>query len=415
MTKTPPSTPGPAPAPAIDPNVLAAADAAALAHIQSQNPTQSPTTNRSFPAIPTFRPDLAKANYASTWFAKLESLFRLQNFTDGEKCALAVSALDESAFEDVSRALLPDKIQALTNFAKLQTTMINLYDRSESVFAKRYAAFNLEWKGPEYESPAAYAARVREHVGAMDWSTFNEAAGETMCMLLGMKHPALESFRMQILNLLTKDPATSMNTCVAAMNAALQTHHDQRLVVNPNINYVQAKKVANPSSSPRKGEKQYASCLSCGADHDRRSCKFRDAVCNFCHFSGHIEKVCRKKANNSRSFSDPENPNASNSKPPSRRPYIQNIRVEETSSTSSSPSKAKQPSVFRVNTVKVASTTPCSHASTAASSIPYSAQNPANLFHRGDFVQWRDEESNAWMFGRVTHCYNREFITKNIY
>uniref|UniRef100_A0A914Q3R8 Gag protein n=1 Tax=Panagrolaimus davidi TaxID=227884 RepID=A0A914Q3R8_9BILA len=352
----------PAPAPAIDSNTLAAAFATFTqmhAQMQSQNPTPAPTatTNRTFPAIPTFRPDLAKANYASTWFAKLESLFRLQTFTDGEKCALAVSALDESAFEEVARALLPDKIQALTDFAKLQTTMIKLYDRSESVFAKRYAAFNMEWKGPEYESPASLAARVRQQVGAMDCTSFNHAAVETMCMLLAMKHPALESFRMQILNLLTKDPATSMDTCVTAMDTALQTHRDQRLVVNPNINYVQVKKAANPSSSPRKGEKQRASCLSCGADHDRRSCKFKDAVCNFCHISGHIEKVCRKRANNSRSFSDSGTSNASNSKPPSRRPNIHNIRVDEATPTSSSFSNARGSTDdycgYRLNNIKI--------------------------------------------------------------
>uniref|UniRef100_A0AC35GKU6 Gag protein n=1 Tax=Panagrolaimus sp. PS1159 TaxID=55785 RepID=A0AC35GKU6_9BILA len=413
-TKKSSTAAAPNPASAIDPNTLAAAFATFTqmqAQMQSQNPSPAPTatTNRTFPAIPTFRPDLAKANYASTWFAKLESLFRLQTFTDGEKCALAVSALDESAFEDVARALLPDKIQALTDFAKLQTTMIKLYDRSESVFAKRYAAFNMEWKGPEYESPAAFAARVRQQVGAIDCASFNQQAVETMCMLLAMKHPALESFRMQILNLLTKDPATSMDTCVTAMDTALQTHHDQRLVVNPNINFVQVKKAANLSSSPRKGEKQRAPCLSCGADHDRRFCKFKDAVCNFCHISGHIEKVCRKRVNNSRSFSDSGASNASNSKPPSRRPNIRNIRLEDTTSTSSSSSNARGPTDdycgYRLNSIKVASPTPCSYASAAASSFPYSAQNPATLFHRGDSVQWRDDKTNAWMSGRVTDIY----------
>uniref|UniRef100_A0AC35EYZ7 Peptidase A2 domain-containing protein n=1 Tax=Panagrolaimus sp. PS1159 TaxID=55785 RepID=A0AC35EYZ7_9BILA len=337
--KTAPATaqaPASTSVPAIDSNTLAAAFDAFTqmqAQRQSQNPTPAPmaTTTRTFPAIPTFRPDLAKANYASTWFAKLESLFRLQTFTDGEKCALAVSALDESAFEDVARALLPEKLQSLADFAKLEKTMVDLYDRTESVFAKRYAAFNLEWKGPEYESPAAYAARVREQVGAMDWKTFNEAAGETMCMLLGMKHPALESFRMQVLNLLTKDPATSMNTCVAAMNAALQTNRDQRLIVNPNVNFVQKKVSTKVSTLVKKGGErpnQNLACPSCGGRHNRKDCKFKDAECRFCHIQGHIESVCRKKAGSKNTTSNESSANH-RSKPQPRTKvnsvYIQNV------------------------------------------------------------------------------------------
>lgn len=36
-------------------------------------------------------------------------------------------------------------------------------------------------------------------------------------------------------------------------------------------------------------------CYSCGSNHLRADCKFRNAVCHFCKGKGHIQKVCRKK------------------------------------------------------------------------------------------------------------------------
>ena len=37
-------------------------------------------------------------------------------------------------------------------------------------------------------------------------------------------------------------------------------------------------------------------CYRCGnSGHITTSCKFKDAKCNFCKFTGHLEAVCRKK------------------------------------------------------------------------------------------------------------------------
>uniref|UniRef100_A0A914Z7V6 RNA-directed DNA polymerase n=1 Tax=Panagrolaimus superbus TaxID=310955 RepID=A0A914Z7V6_9BILA len=311
MTPTPPQKS--TAAPAMDQQAFADALAAAMAKHQTQ------TSNRTLPNVPSFRPDPAKVSGASTWFAQLKSIFRLQTLKDGEKCALAIGALDGRTFEEVCRALLPDRIETLEDFVKLEATMVRLYDRAESVFAKRYAAFNMDWKGPENESPAAYAARVREQVGAMDVANFDRVAAETMCMLLGMKHPALESFRMQILNLLHKDPSTSMDACVTAMDNALQTHRDQRLVVNPNVNFVQKKKTSKKVSSfvKKGGDRPFSnvSCTGCGNNHNRKDCKFKDAVCRFCSTKGHIEAVCRKKA---ASKPQSSNGNAANQRPKSQ-------------------------------------------------------------------------------------------------
>lgn len=50
-------------------------------------------------------------------------------------------------------------------------------------------------------------------------------------------------------------------------------------------------------STPKTPEKvhQKGSCFSCGGNHRRDTCKFREAECHQCHKKGHIAKVCRGK------------------------------------------------------------------------------------------------------------------------
>ncbi|XP_064472875.1 uncharacterized protein LOC135387707 [Ornithodoros turicata] len=36
-------------------------------------------------------------------------------------------------------------------------------------------------------------------------------------------------------------------------------------------------------------------CISCGENHDRETCRFRNVTCNFCQKKGHIERACFKK------------------------------------------------------------------------------------------------------------------------
>uniref|UniRef100_A0AC35GY03 Uncharacterized protein n=1 Tax=Panagrolaimus sp. PS1159 TaxID=55785 RepID=A0AC35GY03_9BILA len=98
--------------------------------------------------------------------------------------------------------------------------MVNLFDRTESVFAKRYSSFHMTWSGPEHESIAEYCSRVRESVAACDPTKFGPVQYETMVLIMGMKHPALDIFRTQALQLLNKDPDTSLDKIQGAMTAS---------------------------------------------------------------------------------------------------------------------------------------------------------------------------------------------------
>ncbi|KRX70464.1 hypothetical protein T06_14280, partial [Trichinella sp. T6] len=48
-------------------------------------------------------------------------------------------------------------------------------------------------------------------------------------------------------------------------------------------------------SSKRQTYKQANVCASCGGQHNRAFCRFKNAVCRCCQKAGHIERVCRSK------------------------------------------------------------------------------------------------------------------------
>uniref|UniRef100_A0A914Z206 Peptidase A2 domain-containing protein n=1 Tax=Panagrolaimus superbus TaxID=310955 RepID=A0A914Z206_9BILA len=344
--------------------------------------------------------------------------------------------------------------------------MVRLYDRAESVFAKRYAAFNMDWKGPENESPAAYAARVREQVGAMDVANFDGVAAETMyCASCGGNHYRKDcKFKDAVCRFCSNighieavcrkkaaskpqssngnsanqcsKPRVSVNstyiqkvsqpvpfaadkrhmveigindvTITAQLDngadVTIMSDHDYQRIGCPTltgkaitalmangyqlkirgsframvtlkghaahvkihvadipttllgINFFESFRItlafatsghsvlhqfesnsnlfkevpANHRDSLKKGKKHFSPCFTCGDKHRRSSCKLCNAQCHFCQKIGHIEKVCRKKHNNRRSFFDCSDSDAAlQSSEPSRRPNVKTLRFAE--------------------------------------------------------------------------------------
>ena len=59
----------------------------------------------------------------------------------------------------------------------------------------------------------------------------------------------------------------------------------------------------------RKSDKEFKknpTCYRCGGPHLAPLCRFKETICRFCKKSGHVEKVCRSKANPKQSLSAPK-------------------------------------------------------------------------------------------------------------
>lgn len=382
MTLTPPQQQT-ASSTTVDPAILAAAVDAALKQLGTNSNTGRPIVQ-----TPPFLYDAAKPNSAALWISRLQSLFRLHKLSAEEQCALAINALDDSTYEKLHRALLPADISTLDDFDKFKSTLIGLFDRTESVFAKRYASFQLEWRGPEYESVAEYCSRVREMVSGCDPTKFGENQYQTMVVIMGMKHPALETFRIQALNLLNKDPDTSLEKIQETLTATYRTQQESMLPMGISVNYVKkvpsskkkhckrstsSSSVSSRDSKASSTSSKRGSCDSCGGQHLRTQCKFRNAECYSCGRSGHIKKVCKAKQ--------------------ASTPYNSAPRVT---------------THHRVNNVQVDQTT----LNCSAAPIAYSS-NSGTKFHRGDSVQWYDSKYEAWIPGRVMDIFDNVIDIKS--
>lgn len=262
-----------------------------MGNLDSSSETMLPLPH-SFPTLPTFRHDPADPTCASSWFDQIDIKFKFTSLNDEEKAGHALSALDSATFKKVCRAFLPTKPTAIKDYAKLKDVMIKMFDFTESLFAKRYSRFQIEWKGPEHESVTDLLARIRLNSTYFDMVNFTENELDTMTLLMSMKSIALEPYRIKILNMLNADPKTPLTACGEALSSSIQTQREQFLPVKqPAVNLVRKKK---PQRQSWVNNRSNDSCASCGGAHPRSTCKFRNETCRLCKTFGHISTVCKK-------------------------------------------------------------------------------------------------------------------------
>ena len=248
------------------------------------------TTRKVFPTLPAFVHDPANPISAKTWLAQINNLFGLHDLSDGEKVKLCLSSLSQIDFAKVSNALLPEDIDGYEKWDGLKKVIMELFDFKESLFARRYAAFQFTWKGPINESPMEIAARIKQTTSVFDMKNFSENELQTMLLLMSMKDVSLEPYRIQILRLLNKDPKTSFVDCIATLEATFQTHRDQKL---PSVAVVQHVK-RNTSKPQAQRQMNDYNCENCGRSHPRDACKFKHMTCYTCGKKGHLANMCKQ-------------------------------------------------------------------------------------------------------------------------
>ena len=258
---------------------------------QPQQQGTQPVNFKYFPSIPAFRYDPSLPDGTASWFDQLAVLFNLHpSVTDIERCALVFSALDVPTFNKV-RLALDAPMAAFADWNKLQETMIKLFDVKQSLFASRYACFQIEWKGPTHESIHEFAARIRRTIQSFEFDKFKENELKTLTMLMAMKERSLEPIRTKLLNMLMSKHDVPFEDCEKAVADFLQTQRDQRLPeAAAAVNYV---KRTNDQKPQRPVNKPKSPCPACGGDHWKKDCKFKDAVCHSCNKPGHLKSMCK--------------------------------------------------------------------------------------------------------------------------
>lgn len=151
---------------------------------------------------------------------------------------------------------------------------------------------------------------ISDYVVALKRLAQNCDFGETHSIMLrdrlvcGVANERIQSRLLSEPDKLTFDEAYEI---ALTMESAAKDTRDIQMVTASATSFVshgEVHKVQGP-----KGK-----CFSCGGDHLRQNCKFKDAECHFCNRKGHISSVCRSRMGKSESVREVRPQDTGNSK-----------------------------------------------------------------------------------------------------
>ncbi|KAI5182255.1 hypothetical protein NEOKW01_2156, partial [Nematocida sp. AWRm80] len=181
---------------------------------------------------------------------------------------------------------------------EIEDAMVNLFDKRESVFARRYAALQIEWKGDDHEQTTTFFARLHREVANFELKTFKDDQLGTLLLLLAMRSPSLDKLRTLVLTKLRESPEMALSQCEDLIRDHLATALEQKLPEQPNImqvNHRDFHQKRKPKHQRKHSleEQESLCCYRCGGKHSAEGCRFRNAECHGCGREGHIVRMCQ--------------------------------------------------------------------------------------------------------------------------
>ena len=262
------------------------------------------------PQFETFNPSTDQWNSWSRRFDQwlLLSPYSVGEHADTKKRAAFCTYIGSETFTLLCSLCAPGKPEDCT-YEVLKEKLDKQYGVKKLILAERYRFYS--YKQPKTQSLTDYVAELRRLALTCDWNEAQLADNLRDKFVMGLYNERL------LQQLLTHDHKKSLEdlfqhalTFEAAEKESLQraeTVTDDSTTVNALKQQFKKSKSARavaadrnatkqPSEkkipNPRHGTEQY-SCSSCGGNHPRSTCRFRNTKCHRCGKIGHIQKVCR--------------------------------------------------------------------------------------------------------------------------
>ena len=268
---------------------------------------------------------------ATEWDVFTEQLsfyFTANSIADeGKQRALLLSACGTTTYKLLKTLVAPAELTT-KSVADLVKLAQEHYNPRPSVIMRRFY-FNTCVR-QEGESITAYVTRLRDLASHCE---YGDSAKELVRdrLVCGVRDDTLQRTLLAVAKL-TFDKAFEL---ALLHEAAVQ---NARLLSAPSstapVHYAD-------SPGPPKNTQSGKSCYRCGGNHYAKDCRFKDAVCNYCHKKGHIQRVCRTRIRQQQS----DNPQPPPAKPKKGSKKLPTHMIDEEveppagSSTSASPPK----------------------------------------------------------------------------
>ncbi|KRX54109.1 Uncharacterized protein T09_7795, partial [Trichinella sp. T9] len=205
---------------------------------------------------------------------------------DADKRAVLLSSCGSTLFKLVESLLSPAK-PVERSFDEIISVLNDHFAPQPSEIVNRHIFYQR--KQQPGETVAEFIADLRRLAQGCNFVDL-----ETMLrdrLVCGLRDEAVQ------LRLFAKKVLTFQMAQEEALSAEAACKHASEIrAVNvdssaPNIHHM---------SSKRQTYKQANVCASCGGQHNRALCRFKNAVCRCCQKVGHIERVCRSKQRRSK-------------------------------------------------------------------------------------------------------------------
>ena len=268
------------------------------------------------PQFETFNPSKEQWN---SWSRRFDQWLLLSSFSGGynaeaKKRAAFCTYIGSETFTLLCSLCAPGKPKDKT-YEELKEKLDKQYGVKKLVLAERYRFYS--YKQSKTQSLTEYVAELRKLALTCDWNEAQLADNLRDKFVMGLynerllqqllTHDHKKSLEDLFQHALTFEAAEQKslkraetptdNTTVNALKQQLRKKRSARATKNQNS--------GRDVQNSRQSNEQYK-CSSCGANHPRSTCRFRNVKCHRCGKVGHIQKVCRSTTAVVNSSSQPE-------------------------------------------------------------------------------------------------------------
>lgn len=239
------------------------------------------------------------ASYITRFECSLEAS-DMQGLSTARKRALFLSHCGPDVFEMAESLCEPTPVQSVP-WDTLMATLRKHYAPVPSKFVQRYQLRQRVQR--EGEPVSAYMAALRKAATHCDYRDLDDALLEQL--ICGIRDTRLQRRLLAKPDLTLGGALDEARAHEASTRAAeaLQRPSTSKDSSKPSpVHREDARSSSDADSEEdvfrtedklREASSRRQSCLSCGGNHERLSCKYKEAICRRCDKKGHLARVCR--------------------------------------------------------------------------------------------------------------------------
>ena len=202
-----------------------------------------------------------------------------------KKRQVLLSCVGSETYHLIKTLVSPDS-PGDKSYDELTALVKNHLDPAPSKIVTRFKFGSLSRK--EGESIASFVVQLRQLALNCGFTDLEERLRDRF--VIGINNEKIQTKLLSMDDSLTFK--TALETALAMESAEVNSKAIRAsTVTTPAAEVQEVHSVAAASSAVPKGK-----CFSCGGDHFRQSCKFKDATCHSCKKKGHISSVCRSNS-----------------------------------------------------------------------------------------------------------------------